>query len=166
MVIIYAMSRTIEVIGIVKKNIAEMVKSVANCTLELMGQPDMLDVTVYFVSEREIRRLNRVNRGIDKVTDVLSFPSTDTRAGEVVDATSLDNLTLLNDCGNLHLGDMAICLKRADEQAKEYGSTLEAEVKKLVIHSLLHLLGYDHISDEDYIIMNEKEKELDLKIKI
>lgn len=160
------MSCTIEVIGNVKKSIATLSKNLALKTLALLGQPDCLDVTIYYVSEREIKRLNRVNRNIDKVTDVLSFPSTLTRSGEVVDTTSFESQLLKNESGNIHLGDMAICLTRAGEQAAEYGGTLEAEIKKLIIHSLLHLLGYDHIKDEDYLVMHGKEEELDKQIKV
>ena len=61
---------------------------------------------------------------------------------------------------------MALCLKQTKRQAKEYGVSLESEIKKLVIHSMLHLMGYDHIEDDDYEVMNKKEIELEGLIKI
>ena len=61
---------------------------------------------------------------------------------------------------NIYLGDMAICLKRAGEQAKEFEQTLEQEVIKLVIHSTLHLMGFDHIEDKDYEVMNPEEEKI------
>ena len=61
---------------------------------------------------------------------------------------------------------MAICLAQCKKQAKEYKVSVLTEIKKLVIHSMLHLMGYDHIDDKDYEIMDKKEKELDEKIKI
>ena len=58
---------------------------------------------------------------------------------------------------------MAICLKRASEQAAEFGHSLEREVVKLVIHSTLHLMGFDHIKDEDYVVMNQEEEKISSK---
>ena len=62
--------------------------------------------------------------------------------------------------------DMAICFAQTKRQAKEFGNTVSAEIKKLVIHSMLHLMGYDHIKDDDYEVMNKKEIELDKKINL
>ena len=160
------MKSSIEVLGRTSSNIKDIASQVAICALKLMGQPEGLNVAIVFVSENEIKRLNKQNRNIDKVTDVLSFPATQTLAGEVVDVDSNLNRLLMLESGNIHLGDIAICMKRAREQAKGYGNSAEEEVKKLVIHSVLHLLGYDHIKDDDYEIMNKKEIELDKKIKI
>jgi len=131
-----------------------------------MKQPDILEVVIFFVSENKIQRLNKDYRGIDKITDVLSFPSTTLKAGDVFDIDSNEANMLLVENGNIHFGDMAICIKRAREQAKEFGVTIESEIKKLVIHSMLHLMGYDHISDEDYSIMNVEECELSRIIKV
>jgi probable rRNA maturation factor len=73
---------------------------------------------------------------------------------------------LKTDDGNIHFGDIALCLARCKKQAKEYKVSIESEVKKLIIHSCLHLMGYDHIKDEDFAVMSKKEKELEKKIKI
>lgn len=139
-------------------------KKVALKVLELMGQPDCLDVAIEFVTEDEIQRLNREIRNIDKVTDVLSFPSTEITAGEILDVENEDLMFLVGENGCVHFGDMALCLAQCKRQAKEYGVSLKSEIKKLVIHSMLHLMGYDHIKDEDFEVMNKKEKELDEKI--
>lgn len=159
------MSR-IEVTGLTRKKYKEIAKDVAIQTINMMKQPDLIEVAIRFVSSREIRRLNREIRGIDKITDVLSFPSTEIKAGEILDKDSEECLFLKSDDGLVHFGDMALCLRKCKQQAKEYGNSLENEIKKLVIHSMLHLMGYDHIKDEDYLIMNKKEKELDKKINI
>ena len=98
--------------------------------------------TVLFVTPEEIRRLNRTFRSVDAVTDVLSFES----GGEKDPRTKRP-----------YLGDIAVCLDRAAEQAKLSGHKTEDEVCLLVIHGLLHLLGYDHDTDEKKAIMWEEQ---------
>lgn len=110
-----------------------------------------LEVCVMFVDGTEMKELNKRTRGFDKVTDVLSFPSFDLTAGERLQTPSK---------GKVHLGDMAICLQQAKIQAEEFGTSLEKEVSKLAVHSVLHLLGYDHIKDEDFKKMQPKEDEI------
>ena len=131
-----------------------------------MHQPDEIEIAISFVSENEIKRLNSQMRQVDKVTDVLSFPSTELRAGEILNLEDSELSYLETDDGFVHFGDMALCLEKCKTQAKEFGATIENELKKLVIHSMLHLMGYDHIDDGDYEIMNKKEQELEEKIKI
>lgn len=92
------------------------------------------DCTLTFVTPDEIQKLNKTYRNVDEVTDVLSFSS----GGETDPET-----------GNAYLGDIIICLERAEEQAERSGHPLENEVQLLEIHGLLHLLGFDHDSDEN-----------------
>jgi len=87
--------------------------------------------TIAFVSDRQIKELNRRFRGIDKATDVLSFPAGDEASGE-----------------STNLGDIAISLERAGIQAKENQLTLNEEIAQLILHGLLHLSGYDHETDQ------------------
>lgn len=154
----------IDVRGIVWCSYKKLAKKVALQVLEIMGQPDHLEVAIEFVGEDEIQRLNREIRNVDKVTDVLSFPATELKAGEILDKSSEEVLFLMTDDAYVHFGDMALCFKQCKRQAKEYGVSVKSEIKKLVIHSMLHLMGYDHIKDSDYEVMNQKEKELDEKI--
>ena len=156
----------IEVNGKAKQELKDLARNVALKAIEFMGFSNNLEVAIDFVSEKEIQRLNCEFRGIDRVTDVLSFPSFQIDAGEIFDETSIEAQMSIQENGLIHFGDMAICLKQTERQAKEYGVTNEAEVKKLVIHSILHLMGYDHIEDDDYVLMNEKEIWLDGKIEI
>ncbi len=90
-----------------------------------------LEVSVLFVNDAAMRRLNRLYRGIDRTTDVLSFP------------LQINKKWLLPD-SDLLLGDIVISLPRAKRQAKEYETTFYRELGRLLIHGLLHLLGYDH----------------------
>lgn len=138
------------------KTIAEMV---AKNVIRIMEFPNELEVDINFVSEKEIQRLNHEFRNINRVTDVLSFPSFNIKAGERLSLSEEEKMFAVD--GFVHFGDMAICLKQTKRQAKEYGVTAGAEVKKLVIHSMLHLMGYDHIKDDDYEVMKVQEEKLD-----
>lgn len=93
-------------------------------------------VDLIFCSSQTIQRLNRTCRNKDSVTDVLSYPFGD-----------ID-----------YLGEIYICTERATEQAKEYNFTLEEECSRLFVHGLFHLLGYDHMSDDERNIMERKEQ--------
>ena len=134
--------------------------------VKYLQQPDCFELTIKFVTEKEIQQLNKEFRGIDKVTDVLSFPAINITANELF-KSSLSNSTLFKTDRDLYyLGDMAICTKRLKQQAKEFNLSAKLELKKLVIHSMLHLFGYDHIEDKDYEVMHNKEVELDKIINV
>ena len=160
------MKSIIEVTGRVSSKYKELAEKVALDCIKCMSQPDKLEVAIKFVSEKEMIEINSNHRGIEKVTDVLSFPAVDLKVGEILDLDDEENLYLIGDNGLIHFGDMAICVTQLKRQAKEYGVSVEAELKKLVIHSMLHFMGYDHIKDSDYEIMNKKEMVLDSLIKI
>jgi len=150
------MENVIEIKGRTSNRFKEIARDVSLKVLDFMNQPKGLEVAIEFVSENEIQRINREYRNIDKVTDVLSFPSTNLQAGEILDLDS-DEVIFLKQDNIVHFGDMALCTKRLRQQAKEFGNSPERELKKLVIHSMLHLMGYDHIEDSDYEIMNKLE---------
>ena len=119
---------------------SDIKKSIRICLLQELND-DNYEISLSFVSEAEIRKLNSDYRDKDSVTDVLSFPLDD-------DFAIQTNL----------LGDIIICCKRAIEQAKEYNHSIKREIVYLVVHSMFHLLGYDHIDESDRIIMRNKEK--------
>ena len=103
-----------------------------------------------------LRRLNREIRGIDAVTDVLSFPSLDGIYGVKIEKKNFPYD--VDEQGNLFIGSIAICKKRAEQQAEEYGHSLLREMNYLAAHGVCHLLGYDHIEEEDKKVMREKEE--------
>ncbi len=106
------------------------------------------EVSVSFVSNNEIRNLNKIYRNKDSVTDVLSFPLSSDGKTEISKET-----------GYAMLGDIVISLETAVKQAQNYGHSLEREIGFLTVHSMLHLLGYDHeTSPLDERIMREKEE--------
>lgn len=150
------------------------------------------EISVTFVGPDAMREINAETRGIDRVTDVLSFPFLDMKEGEFLPKAEspadlrdgqlelsfayeeeteeamdprLAHLGLVGadfdpETGNLFLGDILICPDRAEEQALEYGHSLQREVAFLSVHGLLHLLGYDHECEEDRVLMEELQDEL------
>ena len=115
-----------------------------------------LSVEFVFVDEEEIRRLNRELRKTDKVTDVLSFPSLEDIKGEALYAE--DFPYEIDEEGNLMIGSIAVCVKRAEEQAEEYGHSFDRELHYLLVHGIMHCLGHDHMTDEEKAEMREKEE--------
>jgi len=114
-------------------------------------------VNVLITNDKGIREYNRDYRGIDKATDVLSFPmQTNIKAGW----RGHGALEIDEDTGDLPLGDIILSTESVKRQAKEYGNTIERETTHLIIHSTLHLLGYDHANTENEVTMRSKEKHI------
>jgi probable rRNA maturation factor len=106
------------------------------------------EISITFVDDAEIRKLNLLYRSKDKATDVLSFPLE-------------ENAECSGDSGTLVLGDIVISLERAKAQAAEYGHSYEREAAFLCVHSMLHLLGYDHEKSEaDDMDMRRRQREI------
>ncbi|MBR5868420.1 MAG: rRNA maturation RNase YbeY [Clostridia bacterium] len=114
-------------------------------------------VDVSLVSEAEIQVINAEKRDIDSVTDVLSFPQLDIQPGqalsEVCDAFDLAG-------GRVLLGDVVLCYPKALKQAIEYGHSFKREIGFLTVHSILHLLGYDHMEEEEEKVMHSLTEEI------
>ncbi len=159
------MKSKINVTGRVNKKLKQLASEIALNSILNLKQPDTFELTIKFVSEKEIKRLNKDYRNIDKVTDVLSFPNLEIVAGEKFSEQNALFVDKTED-GNYYLGDMAICLKQLARQAKEFKVSKQDELKKLVIHSILHLFGYDHIKDKDYAVMQKQEDKLSKLIEV
>ena len=123
-------------------------QKVADAAYAKLNQTAPLAVEVVFVSEDEIRALNADKRGIDRVTDVLSFPYLDGIKGEILNEKDYAD-DIDPESGRLLVGSIAICEPRAKEQAAEYGHSLVREVSYLCLHGILHCFGYDHIESQD-----------------
>lgn len=117
-----------------------------------------LAVEFIFVDEEEIRRLNRETRNIDKVTDVLSYPTLDHIKGQALRGE--DYPFEMDEEGRLLIGSIAVCNQRAKEQAKEYGHSYERELHYLLVHGIMHCLGYDHMTDEERAEMRQQEERI------
>ncbi len=132
--------------------------------MKRLSQVADISVELSFVSEEEIRRLNADFRSIDRVTDVLSFPYLDKIKGKILFADEYSDD--LDEDGNILIGSLCVCLKRAEEQAKEYGHSLKREVTYLVLHGILHCFGFDHIEKDDEEEMSGIADEIMKEIKI
>lgn len=115
-----------------------------------------LSVEFIFVDGEEIRRLNREMRNTDKVTDVLSFPTLDNIKGQAIKGE--DHPFEIDEEGYLLVGSIVVCCDRAREQAEEYGHSYNRELHYLLVHGIMHCLGYDHMTDEEKAEMREKEE--------
>lgn len=120
------------------------------------------EVSVIFIDNETIKTINNEQRNIDKITDVLSFPMLDYPENKVYkEVYSGHNFKEMDmDDGCVILGDIVLSLERAEEQSIEYGHSFVREVCYLTIHSVLHLLGYDHMVEEDKIRMRKREEEI------
>ena len=125
-----------------------LLRRCCNATLTLEKFEGSAEISISFVDEEEIQALNAQHRNVDSVTDVLSFPLGENGVYDVNPAT-----------GAKQLGDIVICVPRAVEQAERFGHSLQREMGYLTVHSMLHLLGYDHEDGGlEQVRMREKEE--------
>lgn len=129
----------------IDEDILDKIQRVILAVLNYEDYDDDYQVSLSFVDNDEIRNLNRDFRGIDRVTDVLSFPM-----------LSDDDFDI--DYEEMSLGDIVISIQRADEQAKDFDHTLDREICFLVCHSMFHLLGYDHMEEDEAQDMHRREE--------
>ena len=148
----------VELCGMTEDGTAKLIRLAAKAAYARFDYPFDGQVTVTITDDEGIRKYNNEFRQIDKATDVLSFPLNDFyRSVPGEDMTELkDPITC-----EVPLGDMIISVERAREQAKEYGHGMARECAYLTVHSMLHLLGYDHVDEaEEKAAMREKEEEI------
>ena len=146
----------------------EIIRRVVEAALDQEGCPYEAEVSVTLTSGEEVRRLNREFRGIDRTTDVLSFPMAEYTCPADFDFLEEDSAA---DCfnpetGELLLGDIVLSVEKIREQAEEYGHSLTRELAFLTAHSMLHLMGYDHMEEEERKLMEERQRLLMEALKI
>ena len=146
----------------------EELKGVIEHALKEEGVNIPNEISLLFVDNEEIKEINNETRGIDRETDVLSFPMLDYEKNKVFkdmyinydfDVTYMDGEELV-------LGDIVLSLEKALEQSKEYNHSFKRECSYLVVHSVLHLLGYDHMEEDEKTIMRNREEEILSKLDI
>ncbi len=125
--------------------VAKMYDAAERCMAYQNLRHDNVEVSVSFVSEEEIRKMNKDFRNKDSVTDVLSFPQ-------------FEEPEQIPEGESIALGDVVICEEQACRQAEEFGHSIDREIMYLFVHSIFHLLGYDHMSDEEKIRMRKAEE--------
>ncbi|WP_461205590.1 rRNA maturation RNase YbeY [Clostridium sp. DL1XJH146] len=147
---------------VVDNDLNELIERILDYTLKEEEVNIETEISLIYVNNEEIRRINKETRGIDKETDVLSFPQLEYIEGNVFKNCYL-NYTFMPydlDEGKLVLGDIVLSIQKAREQSEEFEHSIKREVCYLCVHSLLHLLGYDHMEDVDKKIMREREEEI------
>lgn len=137
----------------------ELAAQVVTQVLDQEECPYEAQVEIICTSDEEIHKINMEQRGIDRPTDVLSFPMVDFEEPAQYDFLDLEESDVYfePDSGELMLGDIVLSIPRILQQAEEYGHSRKREYAFLIAHSMLHLLGYDHMNDEDAKIMEEKQ---------
>lgn len=143
-----------------KKEYEEIVKKVIEQCYEEEGiENSKLYITVTLTTPDNIKKINKQYRGLDKATDVLSFPMFEKE--ELVQKIEKKDYNHED-----VLGDIIISIERVKEQAKEYNHSFERELSYMIVHGFYHLMGYDHIKEEDKILMRPKEEKILSKLKI
>lgn len=128
-----------------------LIRSVIECVLKEEKIKKNLDVYVTLTNNENIRKINAEHRNIDKATDVLSFP--------MFDRNEIPNLREDDKTEDI-LGDIIVSIEKVKEQAEEYGHSFQRELAYLITHGMLHLLGYDHIIEEEKVVMRKREEEI------
>lgn len=122
------------------ENFLKIVTKAAEESLKYENFDPNCEISLSFVTNDEIHKINKQFRNIDRETDVLSFPQLTFEEGEIPEK---------NENGEIILGDIIISVEKAKAQAEEYGHSLEREIAFLTAHSMLHLMGYDHMTEEE-----------------
>jgi probable rRNA maturation factor len=136
----------------------EIINKTYNAFEKYFNLKSKIDVDITCVDDDEIRRVNKESRNVDNVTDVLSFPTTNRI---IFPFKKQDYSDFLNpETKRIMIGEIIVCINKILEQAEEYGHSKERELSYLTVHGLLHLLGYDHIDENDKKIMRQKEEEI------
>lgn len=141
----------------INKDFCEMAKKVLKKCYEIekINNPN-LALTVIFTEPQKIREINKKYRNIDKTTDVLSFPMFE--KNEIDDIKTTDTFEVL--------GDIIISIEQIEKQAIQYNHSFEREFSYMLVHGFYHLIGYDHIDENDKKIMRKKEEEVLLQINL
>lgn len=148
-------------------SVEEQLQKLTSFVVDYVNCPYEVEVSVTLVDKDEIHRLNKEFRDVDKPTDVLSFPMMEyEKPAEFESDVFEQSIVISLETEELMLGDIVICSQVVDEQAKQYGHSKIREFSFLVVHSLLHLFGYDHIEENERIQMEQVQKDIMEKLQI
>ncbi len=138
----------------------KLARKVVAAALAHEGFPYEAEVGLLLVSPEAIQAMNQEHRQIDRPTDVLSFPMAAYGSPGDFEALELDGDNFNPDTGEAMLGDIVLNVEQVGEQARQYGHSEEREYAFLILHSMLHLFGYDHETEEEAAQMEKKQKEI------
>ena len=145
----------------------EQIEKLAAFVTDFVKCPYEPEISVTLVTKEEIHELNRTHRNVDRPTDVLSFPMMEYDApADFSGEKFCKTLTVSPESEEMMLGDIVLYSEVVCEQAEEYGHSLLREFSFLVVHSLLHLFGYDHMEEDEREEMEEKQREIMKKLQI
>lgn len=138
----------------------QLAEDVVNAAMDAEDFPYEAEVNVLLVTREEIHRINLEQRQIDAPTDVLSFPLIAYPAAGDFSKVEEDSDNFNPDTGEALLGDIILCVDKIKEQAAEYGHSERREYAFLILHSMLHLFGYDHMTEQEAAIMEQKQRNI------
>lgn len=144
----------------------ELAETVAEAVLDMEECPYEAQVELLLTMNDEIQSINQEFREIDRPTDVLSFPMIDYEEPANFDFLEEDDRYFDPETGELMLGNIVISKEKVVEQANEYGHSIMREYSFLIAHSMLHLLGYDHMEEEEREVMEAKQRQVLEQLKI
>ena len=140
---------------------AALTRRVIEGALDYIECPYETELNVLFTDNESIREINLENRNLDAPTDVLAFPFGEFPVPGCFDSLEEEQPDVFHpDTGELMLGDIVISVERVISQAEEYGHSVERELGFLLAHSILHLCGYDHMEEEERVVMEEKQRQI------
>ena len=137
-----------------------LAEEVIEAALEWEKFPYEAEVNLLLVSLEEIHEINREHRQIDRPTDVLSFPMIAYESPGDFSKLEQDEDNFNPDTGEALLGDIVLCVDKVKEQAESYGHSQKREFAFLILHSMLHLFGYDHMTEEEAAVMEQKQRDI------
>lgn len=138
----------------------ELAEEVVAAALDYVGCPYEAQINLLLTTDEQIQEMNREFRGIDRPTDVLSFPMVEYEVPGVFDFLEEREDCFDPESGELLLGDIVISKDKVMEQSEAYGHSPKREFAFLIAHSVLHLTGYDHIDEEERLLMEEKQRRI------
>ncbi len=141
-------------------DIQEIFRQVVDAALDIEKCPYECEVSLLVTDDDSIHEINREMRKVDRATDVLSFPMISWETPADFDSLSESDDIFNPETGELYLGDIVISADHVNAQAVEYGHSLLREFAFLVAHSMLHLMGYDHMEDDERVVMESHQRDI------
>jgi probable rRNA maturation factor len=142
----------------ISDEIMQMIKETIMNALKMEHFIPTFEVNVIITDNENIKEINNTYRKINRETDVLSFPMLEYKNGFKKNIDDVDDTNPAT--GKIILGDIVISIEKASKQAEEYGHSINREIAFLTVHSILHLLGYDHEEEDDRTLMRTKEEQI------
>lgn len=144
----------------------EIYEQAVNAVLDYENCPYEADISLLLTDDESIREINKEMRGLDVATDVLSFPMSDYDIPADFDSLENADDAFEPDSGELLLGDIVISVDKIISQAASFGHSEKREFAFLIVHSMLHLIGFDHIEESDREVMEAHQQEIMIKLNI